>query len=367
MKLQGRELSRSHQGDVAEADRAQYACKDLLLQDYRYCAESFWRNEQGGETRVNIFVGLLTLGLGTLITVGTTVDTVIVLTSLIALLVVGLATLSRMITRDEHTDEYKRGLDTIRQWFKDHLDPGGVLVQYYPVQIPDKPDTHDRRMIEPRRKFGGLAHTVAVVNSLILAAIVVAACDSFEVANAAAPANFSYILILASLAFLAAFSVQLGYVVFRERHTKQKVRSTSITHAGGIVYKQEDGLAKYLLVEATEDPYERVLPKGKIKPGEGHGEAALREVHEESGVFARLIGLVGRVDFQDVRAKFYLMEYLDEGEPRANRHPGWFTFKEALERVQYSESRFMLRAADRKRIAQSPPFARHEDRAASKQ
>jgi hypothetical protein len=35
--------------------------KELLLEDYRYLAESFWKNEQTGETRVNWFVGVVTL------------------------------------------------------------------------------------------------------------------------------------------------------------------------------------------------------------------------------------------------------------------------------------------------------------------
>ena len=36
-----------------------------------------------------------------------------------------------------------------------------------------------------------------------------------------------------------------------------------------------------------------------IEEGEGHGEAALREVREEAGILARLSGLVMRVGLQD--------------------------------------------------------------------
>jgi hypothetical protein len=38
--------------------------KELLLQDYRYLSESFWKNRQTGETYVNLFVGFVTLVVG---------------------------------------------------------------------------------------------------------------------------------------------------------------------------------------------------------------------------------------------------------------------------------------------------------------
>ena len=37
--------------------------------------------------------------------------------------------------------------------------------------------------------------------------------------------------------------------------------------------------------------------QGKIEDGEGHGEAALREVKEEGGVNARLLGVLGQWDY----------------------------------------------------------------------
>jgi hypothetical protein len=99
-------------------------------------------------------------------------------------MMLGLITFARMLRRNEHTDECKQGLDTIRQYFKDQLDPNGLLLDYFPVRAPrwkkEQPHTKTqteslgeqyKREIDPR-KFGGLAHTVAGINALIIAVIV---------------------------------------------------------------------------------------------------------------------------------------------------------------------------------------------------
>lgn len=342
--------------------------KDLVLEDYRYRAESLWKNEQGGETRVNLFVGLVTLVVGALVTLGTDKGGLsgesfrhIVLASLAALLVLGIITLARMLMRNEHTDECKQGLDRIRQWFRDHLDPDGLLDHYYPIQIPEKPDKRRKspwqqygRQIRPR-KFGGLANTVSAINSILFAGVIGAACYPFGAGEEAVSGGIPYVSAL--FAFIAALAAQIGYVAYREARAR-KARASDITHAGGVLFRQEQGVVKYLLVHASNNPCIWVLPKGHIEGGETHGEAALREVREESGVHAHLVGLVKQVQFkagdEDVRVKFYLMEYLEEGKPKEDRNPEWFSFEEALERIQYPESRFVLRAAERKRAARSP-------------
>ncbi|MBI4000698.1 MAG: hypothetical protein HY348_02815, partial [Nitrospira defluvii] len=43
------------------------ALRDLLLEDYRYRADAMRHSEQSGETRVNIFVGLVTLVAGAVV------------------------------------------------------------------------------------------------------------------------------------------------------------------------------------------------------------------------------------------------------------------------------------------------------------
>ena len=40
------------------------------------------------------------------------------------------------------------------------------------------------------------------------------------------------------------------------------------THAGGIVVRLDDGVARFLLVTARRQPGQWVFPKGHIEPGE---------------------------------------------------------------------------------------------------
>src|SRR5512143_2098711 len=173
--------------DAEHGKGAREDAKALLLEDYRYRSESLWKNEQGGETRVNLFIGFATLVVGALVTLATSEQglkgealRVVVLAGLAAVFVGGHITLLRLLIRNKHTDECKRSLDIIRQTFKDHLDESGILLGYYPVGFPrprkmEEPSQEKRESTEANerelRKFGGLAHTAAAFNSLLLAGI----------------------------------------------------------------------------------------------------------------------------------------------------------------------------------------------------
>lgn len=386
-------------------NRLESPSKDLLLEDYRYLADSFWKNEQTGETRVNLFIGLVTLVVGALVGLmtydngpdGETLRPVVIV-AFAALFVLGIITLARMLTRNENTDRYKRGLDTIRQTFKDHFDGDHVLLHYYPIEGPgpDKKDSDDHGARKGKtaalkdwlqqskkeiklRKFGGLAHTVAAINSLMVAGI--AGAFVYPLADTppdpcTAPAGGHVPTLIetycaAVIAFAFAFVIQLLYVALRGTRAKKALREGAITHSGGVVYKVENGTAKYLLVRPTDRSDEWVLPKGHVRRGEGHGEAALREVREETGIFARLICLIDRVEFEvetrkdgeteteHVRAKFYLMQEMSDSKKRQDggpeevgpREQDWFSADEALQELSYPESKHVLQAAERKRIA----------------
>ncbi|WP_234969552.1 deoxyribose-phosphate aldolase [Alicyclobacillus vulcanalis] len=91
--------------------------------------------------------------------------------------------------------------------------------------------------------------------------------------------------------------------------------------AGGVVVRQKGGVREVLLID---DAYGKVsFPKGHLEPGESWEQAALREVHEETGVVARIVGDVGRVEYRIERdgepvrkqVRLYLMVAEDGSEP----------------------------------------------------
>lgn len=98
------------------------------------------------------------------------------------------------------------------------------------------------------------------------------------------------------------------------------------------------------------------LPKGKLEPGETREAAALREVCEETGLRARLLGPLSspayayleKGDRVEKQVHFFLMEAVDgdfaaaDGELHELR---WCPLDEALERLTYDTERQVLRQA----------------------
>jgi mutator protein MutT len=121
------------------------------------------------------------------------------------------------------------------------------------------------------------------------------------------------------------------------------------THAGGIVYRVSGGV-KFLLVGPKKDkPNEWVLPKGHIENGETPEQTAVREVREETGVTARIIGPLKTVEFntnaKTVRVAFYLMELTSETEPLEKRRRSWFSFDDAVSHATHSDIKALLKEA----------------------
>ena len=132
-----------------------------------------------------------------------------------------------------------------------------------------------------------------------------------------------------------------------------------VTHAGGIVYELERDRVKYLLVGPKKDVADEwLLPKGHIEDGETPSEAALREVREETGIVARILGLIGSTQFttegKNVHVEYYLMQMLSKGKPSEIRRLDWFPFEQALEKLSHSENKRLLRAAEQQRDSQTP-------------
>jgi ABC-type multidrug transport system fused ATPase/permease subunit len=139
---------------------------DFLLAEYKNLADSFWRNEETGERRLNFFITLVTAVIAALVALATKQNDaltqasvkLIAVYALLALLAFGLVTLLRLLKRNRTTDEYKRAMALIRDQFRDADER---LANYQPFKK------------KQRALFvGGLVEIVAVINSLIVAALV---------------------------------------------------------------------------------------------------------------------------------------------------------------------------------------------------
>jgi 8-oxo-dGTP pyrophosphatase MutT (NUDIX family) len=124
------------------------------------------------------------------------------------------------------------------------------------------------------------------------------------------------------------------------------------THAGGVVTRTtREGVAEFLLVEARDDPEQWVLPKGHVEESETHREAAIREVLEETGIWAsieRTLDDVPPYMVGDVRVtvRYYLMTYLSRGRQTDHqRKHEWLSLPQALGKNLHDETRNLLTAA----------------------
>ena len=107
-----------------------------------------------------------------------------------------------------------------------------------------------------------------------------------------------------------------------------------------------------LLIRRGREPRmgEWSLPGGRIEPGERAVDAALRELREETGVEAEILGLVDVVDglFPEHGRHYVLIDYVAQwtgGEPVAGddaAEAAFLSVEEALRRVDWDETRRII-------------------------
>lgn len=124
--------------------------------------------------------------------------------------------------------------------------------------------------------------------------------------------------------------------------------------AGGIVFNNQ---GQVLLTQHSSNKHWG-FPKGWIGEGESSKEAALREVKEEGGVETEIIDKVDDQKYIYTHPEtkerifkivsYYLMKYLS-GDPKNHDwevgEAGWFTPEEALEKIDISANKTLLKKA----------------------
>ena len=127
---------------------------------------------------------------------------------------------------------------------------------------------------------------------------------------------------------------EFGLVIKRARETKKG---------------REEEVSRILLVRAKDQPDQWVLPKGHIEAGEAPGVTAVREVYEETGVWARPLNYNEvkevKTPAETYKARFHLMEFIVQEKSPEGRKTGWFTKREVLAKLKFEESREFIEAA----------------------
>jgi 8-oxo-dGTP diphosphatase len=123
-----------------------------------------------------------------------------------------------------------------------------------------------------------------------------------------------------------------------------------VSAAGGVVVRETPGGPEVAVVHRPRyDDWS--LPKGKLEPGEGWSEGALREVEEETGLRCELGPELAPARYSDRKGRdklvrWWLMRPLD-GEFVPNKEVDelrWFPLDEALESLDYDHDRDLIRA-----------------------
>lgn len=103
------------------------------------------------------------------------------------------------------------------------------------------------------------------------------------------------------------------------------------------------------------------FPKGHVEAGESVEQGALREVREEAGVSARVIGSLGVSEYTysrggraiPKRVEFFLMDYVG-GDPADHDHEvedaRWMSLAQAVTALTYPGEREMARRAMLRRL-----------------
>jgi 8-oxo-dGTP diphosphatase len=119
--------------------------------------------------------------------------------------------------------------------------------------------------------------------------------------------------------------------------------------AGGLVLRRDPNGGLLIAVVHRPDRADWSLPKGKLEPGESFEEAALREVHEETGYRCRLGSFIGHTEYQDRKDRHKVVAYFEMEAMSGIFRPSeevddlrWLTRPEARLLLSYERDRELL-------------------------
>ena len=123
-----------------------------------------------------------------------------------------------------------------------------------------------------------------------------------------------------------------------------------VRQAGAIVVRFDDDEPRLLLVTARRNPKTWIFPKGHIEDGETAAEAAVREAREEAGVVGKALKSIGNLEFdtgdESIDVEYFLVSLeKDKDDAEEGRRRKWCTREEAIERLEYEESRALIEKA----------------------
>lgn len=125
-----------------------------------------------------------------------------------------------------------------------------------------------------------------------------------------------------------------------------------IKAAGGLLWRcSATGYEVAVIHRQRYDDW--TLPKGKLEPGESWSDAALREVREETGYRAEILGFAGALGYQTDKGpkivRFWHMKVIAESGVELDEEVAkvfWMTTTLARSRLQYPLEQALVEAWD---------------------